>query len=189
MITIMSYFHPIFNCLNIGFFPWSKRYSLSCDRLFTTHGLFIIAQDHQAPVSRLSRQGYWSGLPFPSPRNTVLDSSIFCPDSSEVISSKASAVFCLGCLQGGQTLLQLCTPGLNRWPGTTVHRGTDGAWAGELGYPLCACKAPHPAEQRQARGMGRKGGRLRAGEPCVTSCKSKLGLPSCYEAISVKVEG
>ena len=41
-----------------------KCYSLSCARLFVTPWTAA----HQAPLSiRLSRQGYWSGLPFPSP--------------------------------------------------------------------------------------------------------------------------
>lgn len=88
----------------------------------------------------------------PFTRNTILDSGIFCPDSPEAISSKASAVLCLGCLHRGQALPQVATTGLNRWPGTIVHRGTDGPWAGELGYPLCACKPHHRAERREARG-------------------------------------
>ena len=43
---------------------WSEMKSLSCVRLFVTP--WTVA--HQAPLSMVfSRQGYWSGLPFPSP--------------------------------------------------------------------------------------------------------------------------
>ena len=42
----------------------SSSFSLSCVLLFVT--TWIVA--HQAPVSmEFSRQGYWSGLPFPPP--------------------------------------------------------------------------------------------------------------------------
>ena len=45
---------------------------LSCARFFATPWTAA----HQAPVSmRFSRQGYWSGLPFPSPRK-LLDPGI-----------------------------------------------------------------------------------------------------------------
>ena len=47
---------------------------LSCVQLFATSWTI----GHQAPLSmRFSRQGYWSGLPFCSPRNTVRAQCIF----------------------------------------------------------------------------------------------------------------
>lgn len=52
---------------------------------------------------------------------------------------------------------QVATTGLNRWPGTIVHRGTDGPWAGELGYPLCACKPHHRAERERQEEREGKG--------------------------------
>ena len=45
-------------------FQFSSAQSLSCAQLFATPW----TAGHQAPLSmRFSRQGYWSGLPFPSP--------------------------------------------------------------------------------------------------------------------------
>ena len=55
--------------MNKDWFQWQKKASaqmLSCVRLFVTPRTV----SHQAPLSmRFSRQEYWSGLPFPSPRD------------------------------------------------------------------------------------------------------------------------
>ena len=65
-ITCVSNF--VFPYGNIASFSlkWSEVKSLSCARLFATP--YTIA--YKAPLSmEFSRQEYWSGLPFPSPRD------------------------------------------------------------------------------------------------------------------------
>ena len=57
-----------------------KVKSLSRVRLFVT--LWIVAS--QAPLSMgFSRQEYWSGLPFPSPKRTLIDREIYHVHGSE----------------------------------------------------------------------------------------------------------
>ena len=63
---VMSLLFNMLSTLVITFLPRSKVKSLSCVQLFATP--WTVA--HQAPPSMgFSRQEYWNGLPFSSPRD------------------------------------------------------------------------------------------------------------------------
>ena len=87
---------------------------------------------HQAPLSMgLSRQEYWSGLPFPSPgdlpdpgiKNAYLASHSLAGGSLPTAPSEAHLIACVVvcCVLVAQSCLTLCNPMVCSPPGFSVH--------------------------------------------------------------------